>query len=155
MTWRDFFQIVQSRENHRKGLKENFGRLIDFLSLISKLVYFNLLDLADISMHHEFPVLFLIWQSWGCANTAAHKCLQYVHHFEGFVHNGSHKPVSTLSSCTYNSNIIKNNSFLAFFMHILNSCPAASFKLSLLVFRHSSRSPSSFDPVLLTTAWPH
>jgi len=41
------FQIVQSAENHRKRLKENSGCLIDFLSQISTLSYFNLLDLGD------------------------------------------------------------------------------------------------------------
>jgi len=43
----DIFQIVRSRENHKKGLKDNYGRLIDFRGQISKLFYFNLLDLAD------------------------------------------------------------------------------------------------------------
>jgi len=37
---------------------ENYGSLIDFLSQISKLFYFNLLDLADFLMHHQFPVSF-------------------------------------------------------------------------------------------------
>jgi len=41
-----------SRENHKKGLKDNYGRLIDFLSQISKLFYFNLLDLVDFLIHH-------------------------------------------------------------------------------------------------------
>jgi len=50
--WRDIFQIVRSRENHKKGLKCNYACLIDFLSQISKLSYFNLLDLADFLMHH-------------------------------------------------------------------------------------------------------
>jgi len=54
--WRYFFQIVRSRENHKKGLKDNYGRLIDFLSQISKLSYFNLLDLVDFLMHHWFRV---------------------------------------------------------------------------------------------------
>jgi len=32
--------------------EDNYGRLIDFLSQISKLSYFNVLDLADFMMHH-------------------------------------------------------------------------------------------------------
>ena len=56
---------------------------IDFLSQISKLSYFDLLNLAGFLMHHFcFPFHFLMWQPWVCANTAAHLCLQYVDHFE-------------------------------------------------------------------------
>jgi len=50
--------MVPSRGNHKKGLKDNYGRLIDFRSQISKLSYFNWHDLADILMHHRFPVSF-------------------------------------------------------------------------------------------------
>ena len=76
--WCEFFQIVRSRENHKKGLCT-----FDFLSQISKLSYFNLLDLAYFLMHHyNFPFRFLMWQPWVCADTAAHLCLQYAHHFE-------------------------------------------------------------------------
>jgi len=32
--------------------ENNYGRLIDFLSQISKLSNFNMLDLADFMMHH-------------------------------------------------------------------------------------------------------
>jgi len=32
--------------------KDNYGRLIDFVSHISKLSYFNVHDLADFMMHH-------------------------------------------------------------------------------------------------------
>jgi len=39
-------------------LKDDYGHLIDFLCQISKLSYFNLLDLADFLMHHYFPVSF-------------------------------------------------------------------------------------------------
>jgi len=39
-------------------LKDNYGRLIDFLCQISKLSYFNLLDLADFLMHHQLTVAF-------------------------------------------------------------------------------------------------
>jgi len=43
---------MQSRENIKKGSKNNYSHLIDFLSQISKLYYFNLLGLADFLMHH-------------------------------------------------------------------------------------------------------
>jgi len=32
--------------------EDSYGRLIDFLSQISKLYYFNVLDLADFLIHH-------------------------------------------------------------------------------------------------------
>jgi len=32
--------------------EDNYGRLTDFMSQISKLTYFNVLDLADFIMHH-------------------------------------------------------------------------------------------------------
>ena len=74
---------MRSRENHKKGLKGNYGRLIDFLSQISKLSYFNLLDLVDFSMHHLCLVLtFLMQQPWVCANPTANLYLQYVYRFE-------------------------------------------------------------------------
>jgi len=40
-----YFGWVQLREG-------NYGRLIDFLSQISKLSNFNLFDFADFTMHH-------------------------------------------------------------------------------------------------------
>jgi len=40
-------------------LKDNYGRLIDFLSQISKVSYFNAIDLVDFFMHHWFPGSFL------------------------------------------------------------------------------------------------
>jgi len=57
--------------------EDNYERLIDFLSHISKLSNFNVLDLADdFIMHHWFPVSFF------CADTVAHLCLQYFLFFE-------------------------------------------------------------------------
>jgi len=38
--------------NHKNALKDNYEHLTDFLSQISKLSYFNLLELADFLMHH-------------------------------------------------------------------------------------------------------
>jgi len=32
--------------------EDDYGRLVDFLSQISKQSYFNVLDLADFMMHH-------------------------------------------------------------------------------------------------------
>jgi len=56
--------------------EDNYGCLIDFLSQISKLPCFSLLDLADFMMHRtSYPFRF-------CVNTVAHLCLQYVQHFE-------------------------------------------------------------------------
>jgi len=48
--------------------------LIDFLSQMSKLYYFNVLDLAD------FIMQFLV--SFFCANTVALLWFEYVYHFE-------------------------------------------------------------------------
>ena len=56
--------------------EDNYERLIDFLSQISKLFNFNVLDLADFMMHHWCPVCFF------CAKTVAHLYLQYVFRFE-------------------------------------------------------------------------
>jgi len=47
------------------GLKGNYGCLIDFLSQISTLSRFKLLDLADFLMHHWFPVSFFDVASLG------------------------------------------------------------------------------------------
>jgi len=80
--------------------EDNYERLIHFLSHISKLSNFNVLDLVDFMMHHWLPVSFF------CADTVAHLCLQCVL-FSSFIinwqfmridHNGSHKPVSVLST---------------------------------------------------------
>jgi len=32
--------------------EDNYGRLVDFLRQISKLSYFNVLDIADFMVHH-------------------------------------------------------------------------------------------------------
>jgi len=39
-------------KSQKKLFKDNYGYLIDFLSQISKLTYFSLLDLPDFLMHH-------------------------------------------------------------------------------------------------------
>jgi len=65
--------------------------------------------------------------------------------FRWIDHNGSHNPYLffLLSNCAYNSHIIKNENFLAYFIRTLNSCIYfTSFKLSTLGFRHPSRIPS-------------
>jgi len=52
----------------QKSFEDNYGRVINFLSLFSKLSHFNLLDLPDLFMHHYFPLRFLMWQTWVCAD---------------------------------------------------------------------------------------
>jgi len=49
--------------------EDNYGRLIDFLSQISKLFYFNMNDLADFIMHHHkvSRFVFVLMQSHTCA----------------------------------------------------------------------------------------
>ena len=47
--------------------EDSYGRLIDFLSQISKLYYFTVLDLADFIMHHQVPIsFFVLIQSHSC-----------------------------------------------------------------------------------------
>jgi len=60
-----------------------------------------------------------MWQPWVCATAASHLCLQYVHHFE--LRHYAYL-LCPPSSCIYNSHINKNDSFLALFMRIFNSC---------------------------------
>ena len=60
-----------------KSFQGSYGRLIDFLSQISKLSHFNLLDLAAFyfTCITRFPFRFLMWQPWVCADTTAHLSL--------------------------------------------------------------------------------
>jgi len=52
------------------------GRLSDFLSHNSKWSYFNLLDLADFLMHHQFPLSFVdVASNPGCAPMQPHTAL--------------------------------------------------------------------------------
>ena len=106
--------------------EDNYGRIIDFLSQISKLSFFNVLDLADFMMQHWFPVSFFVL-------VQSHTCVCNMYFLSSFVinwqfkridRNGSHTPVSVLylRNCTYNSYIIKNENFLEYFLRILNSC---------------------------------
>jgi len=73
---------MRSRQNHKKGLKGNYGRLIDFMSQRSELSCFNLLGLADFWCITSFQFRSLVWQPWMCTDTAAHPYVQYVHHFK-------------------------------------------------------------------------
>ena len=98
---------------------DDYGRLVEFLSQVLKLSYLILWCITS------FPFRF-------CANAVAHLCLQYVLRFAfrhqlAFQADSSHRLTQALifsphSNCTYNSQIIKNESFLAYFMRILNSC---------------------------------
>jgi len=56
--------------------EDNYERLIDLLSQISKLSNFNVLGLADFMIIPSFLFRFF------CANAVAHQCLQYVLRFE-------------------------------------------------------------------------
>jgi len=93
-------------ENHKKGLKDNYWRLVDFLSQISKLSYFNLLDLPDFLMHLWFPVSYFDVATLGVrwysrtpvlAICASFQATSFNWQFKAIDHNSSHKPVSALS----------------------------------------------------------
>ena len=108
-------------------LKDNYGRLIDFLNRISKLSCFNLIDLADVLMRaciSSFPFRCLMWQSWVCADIF--RALLFIGCSGGLIITAHTSPYLFCppSSCrpTYNSHITKNKMFLAYFMHILNTC---------------------------------
>jgi len=116
--------------------EDNYERLIDFLSQISKLFNFNVLDLADFMLHHWFPICFFVLiQSHTI--TVAHLYLQYVS-FRASPSVGSSGGLIIiahtspylfflLSNCTYNSHIIRHENFLAYFMCILNCCVIYNF----------------------------
>jgi len=80
--------------------EDNYERLINFLSQISKLFNFNVLGLADFMMHHWLPVCFFVL-------IQSHSCTWKMCFVSSFViswqfrridHNRSHKPVSVLST---------------------------------------------------------
>jgi len=79
--------------------EDNYERLIDFLSQISKLFYFNVLDLAEFMMHHLLPVsFFVLIQSHTCACNLCFVSIFVINwQFRRIDHNRSHKPVSVLS----------------------------------------------------------
>jgi len=78
--------------------EDNYERLIDFLSQISKLSNFNALDLADFMMHHWLPVsFFVLIQSHTCAcNMCFVSSFVINRQFRWIDHNGSQKPISVL-----------------------------------------------------------
>jgi len=100
--------------------------------------YFNLLDFADFLMHACITLVsrFVWWcGNPGCPLIQPHTCACNMCIISSFVVNwqfrridriGSHKLASYLPcppcSCTYNSHIVKNVSFLAYFKRIFNSC---------------------------------
>jgi len=47
----------QGKSQKRVELKDNYGRFY-FLSQILQLSYLNVLDLANLLMHHQFPISF-------------------------------------------------------------------------------------------------
>ena len=148
-------------------LYDNYGRLIDFLSQFSKLSYLNLLDLPEFLMHAciaSFMFRFLMWQPCAWANTAAHLCLQYVHHFElchligssgGLIITAHTTPYLFCppSSCIQPHN--KKQNFLAYFTRILNSCVV--YKFQTVKGRRPPSQPHTFSDRKLfdkTFAWP-
>jgi len=78
--------------------EDNYERLIDFLSQISKLSNFNVLDLADFMMHHWFPVsFFVLMQSLTCScNMCFVSSFVINWQFRRIDDNGSQKPFSVL-----------------------------------------------------------
>ena len=78
--------------------QDNYERLIDFLSQISKLSNFNVLDLADFMMHHWFPVSFFVliqWHTCAC-NMCFVSSFVINWQFRWIDHNDSRKPLSVL-----------------------------------------------------------
>jgi len=80
--------------------EDNYEGLIDFLSQISKLFNFNVLDLADFMMHHWFPVcFFVVIQLHTCTcNMCFVSSFVISWQFRRIDHNRSHEPVSVLST---------------------------------------------------------
>jgi len=80
--------------------EDNYGRLIDLLSQISKLLYFNVHDLADFIMHrHKVSrFVFVLMQLHTCAcNMWFISSFVINCQFMRIDHTGSHTPVSILS----------------------------------------------------------
>ena len=79
--------------------EDNYARLIDFLSQISKLPKFNVLDLADFMMRDGFSAsFFVLLQSHICASNMCFVSSLVINwQFRRIDRNGSHKPVSVLS----------------------------------------------------------
>ena len=84
--------------------KDTYGRLIDFVSQISKLSYF-MHGLVDFVMHLKFVVLFFWGGNPGCVLMHSHTCacnmciissLVINWQFRRIDYNGSHKPISVL-----------------------------------------------------------
>jgi len=109
--------------------EDNYERLIDVLSQISKLSNFSVLDLVDFMMHRWFPVAFFVLiQSHTCAcNGCIVSSFVIIWQFRRIDHNGPYL-FFLLSNCTYNSHIIKNENFLVYSMHILDSCIIYKFQ---------------------------
>jgi len=112
--------------------EDNYARLIDFLSQISKLFNFNVLDLADFMMHHWFPFVFLCWYSRTpvLAICVSFRASSSVGSTGGLIIIAHTSPYLffLISNCTYNSHIIRQENFLAYFMCILNSCVIYKFE---------------------------
>jgi len=90
--------------------EDNYERLIDFLSQISKLYFFNVLDLADFMMHHWLPVSFtvLIECKPVLAICGSFPASSSIGSSGGLIIMAHTSPylLFLLSSCTYNSHIL-------------------------------------------------
>ena len=76
--------------------EDNYERFIDFLSQISKLSNFNVLDFADFMIRHWGPIsIFVLIQSHTCAcNMCFVSSFVINWQFRWIDHNGSQKPLS-------------------------------------------------------------
>ena len=94
-----FYVGIKKREVYFGWVQLHYGRLIDFLSQISKLSNFSLLDFADFRMHRYFPVsFFVLIRSHTCACNMCFVSSFVIHwQFRRINHNGSPNPLSVLS----------------------------------------------------------
>ena len=84
-----------------------------------------MLDLAHFIMRHLFPVsFFVLIQSHSCCRNMCIISSLVIGSLGGLIITAQASPYLFCppGRCTYNSHIIKDESFLAYFMCILNSC---------------------------------
>jgi len=117
--WRDLFQSVRSRKNHKKGLEDIYGQLVDFRDK------FQICPISTISA--SFRSSWLIGSS-------------------GLIITAHTRPYLFCppSSCTYMLTVTydKRKFSCVLYAHSKFLCSLASFKLSSLGVHHPSRIPS-------------